>query len=85
MIEKCKRCYHIKTGIAHKVFTSCAKYKHKTYNQIGLLNNYLLKMPRVINNEDDYARYLDDINYISCLNNAYIENIYKEVKINVEH
>ena len=85
MIVKCKRCGHIKTGIAHKVFTSCAKYKHKTYNQIGLLNNYLLKMPRVIENEDDYERYLDDINYIPRLNNDYINNIYKEVKINVEH
>ena len=85
MIEKCKRCGHIKTGIAHKVFTSCAKYKHKTYNQSGLLNNYLLKMPRLIDNEEDYARYLDDINYISRLNNAYVDNIYKEVKINVEH
>ena len=85
MIEKCKRCGHIKTGIAHKVFTSCAKYKHKAYNQIGLLNNYLLKMPRLIDNEDDYARYLDDINYIPRLHNAYIDTIYKEVKINVKH
>ena len=85
MIDKCKRCGHIKTGIAHKVFTSCAKYKHKTYNPTGLLNNYLLKMPRVIDNEEDYARYLDDINYIPRLNNDYINNIYKEVKINVEH
>lgn len=85
MITKCKRCGHIKTGIAHKVFTSCAKYKHKTYNPTGLLNNYLLKMPRVIENEDDYKRYLDDIDYIPRLHNAYIENIYKEVKINVEH
>lgn len=39
----------------------------------------------VIDNEDDYARYLDDINYISKLNNPYIDNIYKEVKIDVEH
>ena len=85
MIEKCKRCGHIKTGIAHKVFTSGTKYKHKTYNPTGLLHNYLLKMPRVIDNEEDYARYLDDINYISRLNNDYINNIYKEVKINVEH
>ena len=85
MIEKCKRCGHIKTGIAHKVFTSCAKYKHKTYNPSGLLNNYLLKMPRIIDNEDDYARYLDDINYIPRLHNDYIDNIYQEVKVNVEH
>ena len=42
-------------------------------------------MPRVVENVDDYVRYLDDINYISRLNNAYIENIYKEVKVNVEH
>lgn len=83
--KKCKRCGHIKTGIAHKVFTSCAKYKHKTYNPIVLLNNYLLKMSRVVENEDDYERYLDDISYIPRLNNAYIDNIYKEVKINVEH
>ena len=80
MIEKCKRCGHIKTGIAHKVFTSCAKYKHKTYNPTGLLNNYLLKMPRVIENEDDYERYLDDINYLPRLNNDYINNIYKVIK-----
>lgn len=85
MIKKCKRCGHIKTGIAHKVFTSCAKYKHKTYNPTSLLNNYLLKMPMIIENEEDYKRYLDDINYISHLHNAYIENRFTEVKINVEH
>lgn len=85
MIKKCKRCGHITTGIAHKVFTSCAKYKHKTYNQTRLLNNYLLKMPMIIENEEDHKRYLDDIKYIPRLHNAYIENRFKEVKINVEH
>ena len=74
MIEKCKRCGHIKTGIAHKVFTSCAKYKHKTYNLTGLLNNYLLKMPMVIDNEEDYQRYLDDINYILLDESSYCSN-----------
>lgn len=50
----CRRCGHDKRSIYHKVFSSCARHKRKTYNQGTLFNNYLASMPDNVTYNSEY-------------------------------
>ena len=50
----CCRCGHDKRSIYHKVFSTCARHKRKTYNQGKLFNNYLASMPDKVNYNSEY-------------------------------
>lgn len=81
----CRRCYHDKRGIYHKVYSSCAKYKHKTYNFTNLYSSYISKLPIIIDDFDYYNNvYLDDLNVAEKTGNEFLENLLLNIKINIE-
>lgn len=81
----CRRCYHDKRGIYHKVFSSCAKHKHKTYNFTNLYSNYISKLPNSIEDNDYYNNvYLDDLNIAEKTGNEFLQNLLINIKINIE-
>lgn len=72
----CPRCGHDRRGIAHKVFTNCArnKIKYRGYKQMNMLCSYLDKL-------DLTADWIeDDIGYLAIINRRdIIKDYYKEV------
>lgn len=80
----CRRCYHDKRGIYHKVYSSCAKHKHNTYNFTNLYSSYIAKLPSSIDNEEYYNNvFLDDLNIAIKTGNEFFENLLSNIKIKV--
>ena len=79
----CRRCGHDKRSIYHKVFSSCARYKRKTYNQGTLFNNYLESMPEEIMIDSDYYNnvYQDNYNFAENTDNIVLKNNLKKIRL----
>lgn len=79
----CRRCGHDKRSIYHKVFSSCARHKRKTYNQGTLFNNYLSSMPEEIIRYSDYYNnvYMDNLNFAEKTGNVILLRNLKNMRI----
>lgn len=79
----CRRCGHDKRSIYHKVFSSCARHKRKTYNQGTLFNNYLTSMPEEIIRYSDYYNnvYMDNLNFAEKTGNVILLRSLKNMRI----
>lgn len=78
----CRRCGHDKRSIYHRVFSSCARHKRKTYNQGTLFNNYLASMPEeIIRYSDYYNVYMDNLNFAEKTGNVMLLGNLKNIRI----
>lgn len=79
----CRRCGHDKRSIYHKVFSSCARHKRKTYNQGTLFNNYLASMPEEIMIDSDYYNnvYQDNYNFAVNTDNIVLKNNLRKIRV----
>lgn len=79
----CRRCGHDKRSIYHKVFSTCARHKRKTYNQGTLFNNYLASMPEEIMIGSDYYNnvYQDNCNFADITDNIVLKNNLRKIRV----
>lgn len=83
----CRRCGHDKRSIYHRVFSSCARHKRKTYNQGTLFNNYLASMPEEIIRYSEYYNnvYMDNLNFAEKTGNVILLRNLKKMRIAGAH
>ena len=69
----CPRCGHDRRGIAHNVFTNCArnKIKYRGYKQMNMLCAYLGKLDLSADWVDDDITYLARIGRRDIINEYY--------------
>ena len=82
----CPRCGHDRRGIAHNVFTNCArnKIKYRGYKQMNMLCAYLGKLDLSADWIDDDITYLARIGRRDIINEYYNRGIFNANKKEID-